>query len=91
MGHPAHSSSVRAAAPSWKDLEQVLYRYRMNADKDYMRFSKQLVEFGTERRYEAMRDNNGIAPMDVDNAEVTMSIAAYGYYSVQHRMPRSSR
>ena len=51
-----------------KDLEQVLYRFRMNPEKDYANFSKQLVEFGTERRYEAMR-GNGAAPMDLDMAD----------------------
>ena len=51
-----------------KDLEQVLYRFRMNPEKDYANFSRQLVEFGTQRRYEAMR-GSGAVPMDLDAAD----------------------
>ena len=47
-----------------KSLEQVLYKYRMSPEKDYFRFSRQLIEFGTERRYEARR--SGGNDMDVD-------------------------
>ena len=51
-----------------KDLEQVVYRFRKNPEKDYVKFSKQLVEFGTERRYETMR-GNGAVPMELDPAD----------------------
>ena len=47
-----------------KSLEQVLYKYRMNPEKDYLRFSRQLVEFSNEMRYEARR--GGGDHMDVD-------------------------
>ena len=51
-----------------KDLEQVLYKYRMNPEKDYARFSVQLKDFGMEKRYESRRSPGG-NDMDCDNAE----------------------
>ena len=51
-----------------RDLETALFKFRVNPEKDYRIFSRQLGEFGTERRYEAMR-GNGTAPMDVDAAD----------------------
>ena len=52
-----------------KDLEQVLYKYRMNPEKDYATFASQLKEFGMEKRYESRRSAGGGNDMDVDNAE----------------------
>ena len=51
-----------------RDLDQVLYRFRMTPKTNYSNFSRQLVEFGIERRYEAMR-GSGAAPMDLDEVE----------------------
>ena len=51
-----------------RDLDRVLYRFRMTPGTDYSNFSKQLVEFGIERRYEAMR-GSGATPMDLDEVD----------------------
>ena len=47
-----------------KNLEQILYKYRMGSDKNYQKFSQNLVEFSIESRYEARRAGGN--DMDVD-------------------------
>ena len=61
-----------------KDLEQVLYKYRMNPEKDYATFANQLKDFGLEKRYESRRAGGGGNDMDVDNAEPAKEIIPPG-------------
>ena len=64
-----------------KSFEQVLYKYRMNPEKDYLRFSRQLIEFSNKMWYEARRGAGD--HMDVDTfAKESKEPVGDEYYSV---------